>query len=322
MRTLEDLADDAQQFDQACLASPGIDAFCSSTAWILPAASALMPPRLPVLAKRGNCYFAAMQAQAPAGFLYLEPLELAWGLASPIIGSDCDQAVELALTTMAASPHWRLAILAGMPAESLQSQLLLRRLPKGWILQHGQPTLRHVASLDGGMDRFLSHRSAQFRKNAKRASRKAQTAGITFMPVLITADNWAAQFERILQIEGASWKGQQGVGMSVDSMRAFYEAMLPRLAVTQQARLIVAQQHDRDIGFILGAVHGNTYRGLQFSYHDDFSSISLGSLLQLQQIEQLVEQQIARYDLGSEMDYKRNWAEQQHVTIAHVVIRN
>src|SRR5688572_32387452 len=51
------------------------------------------------------------------------------------------------------------------------------------------------------------------------------------------------------------------------------------------------------------------YRGLQFSYDDAFAQLGLGGLLQYHQIVELCAEGVTRYDLGTEMDYKRRWAE-------------
>ena len=97
-----------------------------------------------------------MLARHPSGFDYLEPLELAWGLASPVVGHDCDNAIDLALTTMSAQPTWRFAVLAGLPIDSDQSRSLHRKLPARWVIQQGESTVRHVASLAGGMEGFCA----------------------------------------------------------------------------------------------------------------------------------------------------------------------
>jgi hypothetical protein len=74
-----DLAAAADDFDREVAITPEIDRFCSSSAWILAAAAALMPPRAPASYRGTDGYFAAMRGVHPAGFPYIEPVELAWG---------------------------------------------------------------------------------------------------------------------------------------------------------------------------------------------------------------------------------------------------
>jgi CelD/BcsL family acetyltransferase involved in cellulose biosynthesis len=77
----------------------------------------------------------------------------------------------------------------------------------------------------------------------------------------------------------------------------------------------------RDIGYILGAVFEDEYRGLQFSYNDEHAALGIGGLLQYHQVVELCAAGVARYDLGTEMDYKRRWAEDVMTTEMLVLVR-
>lgn len=317
-----DLAAIADDFDREVAVTPTIDRFCSTTAWILPASAALMPPREPFSFRGAHGYFAAMRGVHPAGFPYIEPVELAWGLASPLVGRDPDAlAVEIA-ALLASRRDWQLAILSGMTADGPQRRALERALPARWERRRGTPTLRHVASLAGGVDGFLARRSREVRKTVRKGLRAAARAGVAFEHVRVTdASAAAALYARIQDVEARSWKAREGVGIAVGSMRQFYGEMLPRLCSTGQQRTVFARLGDRDVGYILGAVLGGEYRGLQFSYDDDHAALGLGSLLQYHQVVALCDDGVARYDLGTEMDYKRRWAEDVMETEMLVVVR-
>jgi CelD/BcsL family acetyltransferase involved in cellulose biosynthesis len=97
--------------------------------------------------------------------------------------------------------------------------------------------------------------------------------------------------------------------------------MLPRLCKLGQQRTIFARVGECDIGYILGAVMGGEYRGLQFSYDDDQAALGVGGLLQYQQVVELCGEGVSRYDLGTEMDYKRRWAEDIMETEMLVLVR-
>lgn len=284
-----------------------------------------MPARRAVIEADSNTaprhVFAAMANQHPDGFEYLEPLELAWGLASPLLGADVDACVAMAVDRLAREPGWHLALLAGIQAGGAHTVALQRYLPRGWALKLGQTSLRNRASLHDGLEGFMARRSPQFRKNLGKNVRRAAAAGIAFTSVSITSENADGLFARILACEQHSWKGRDGVGMSVESMRDFYAAMLPRLGRTGAGRLMFATLDGNDIAYVLGARIGDEYRGLQFSYHDEFANLSLGSLCQYHQIVALIAEGVTLYDLGSEMEYKQRWAEQAFVTQIHVVIR-
>jgi hypothetical protein len=317
-----DLAAVADDFDREVAVTPDIDRFCSSSAWILAAAAALMPPRAPASYRGAGGYFAAMRGVHPAGFPYIEPVELAWGLAAPLIGRDPVPLVEAVVAMLAARRDWQLTIVTGLTADGPQRRALEHALPPRWGRRAGTPTVRHVASLDGGVDGFLSRRSRELRKSLRKSQRAAAAAGVTFESVRSAPAAAApALYARIQAVEAMSWKARDGVGISAGPMRAFYEHMLPRLCARDQQRILFARAGDRDIGYILGAVFEGEYRGLQFSYADHSAALGIGGLLQYQQIVELCTEGVERYDLGTEMDYKRRWAEAVMETEMLVLVR-
>lgn len=316
-----DLAAHADDFDRVIAETPEIDRFCSSSAWVLAASAALMPPRAPFAFRGEHGYLAAARGVHPAGFPYIEPIELAWGLASPLAGVDAQALAQEVVALLAQRRDWQLAILAGMTGDGAQRRALEKALPSRWERRRGTPTIRHVASLDGGVEGFLSRRSRELRKSLRKSLRAASEAGVTFEDVRAAPAEADALYERIQAVEQHSWKAQESVGISQGPMRAFYGAMLPRLCQLGQQRTLFARLGDRDIGYILGAVAGGEYRGLQFSYADEHARFGLGGLLQYQQILALCDEGIGRYDLGTEMDYKRRWAEDIMETEMLVLVR-
>jgi CelD/BcsL family acetyltransferase involved in cellulose biosynthesis len=317
-----DLAAIADDFDREVARTPAIDRFCSSSAWILAAAGSLMPARAPFTFRGAHGYFAAMRGVHPAGFPYIEPVELAWGLASPLIGADVEALVAEVVPVLAARRDWQLAILSGLTVTGPQRRALDATLPARWERRRGQPTVRHVASLEGGIDCFLARRSRDFRKALRKSQRVAQAAGLTFEVVRASQETDAsALYDRIQRVEATSWKSRDGVGIASGPMRAFYGTMLPRLCALGQQRTIFARVADRDVGYILGAVMVGEYRGLQFSYDAEFGTLGIGGLLQLEQIGELCAEGVLRYDLGTEMDYKRRWAEEIMETEMLVLVR-
>lgn len=316
-----DLAANADDFDREIAQTPAIDRFCSSSAWILAASTALMPPRAAFSFRGEHGYLAAARGVHPAGFPYIEPIELAWGLASPLVGRDPQGLAQETVALLAQRRDWQLAILAGMTGDGPQRRALERAMPGKWERRRGTPTIRHVASLDGGVEGFLSRRSRELRKTIRKSLRAASEAGVTFESVRVSLVEAGALYERIQAVEQNSWKARESVGISQGPMRAFYGAMLPRLCQLGQQRTMFARLDGRDVGYILGAVFDGEYRGLQFSYDDEHARLGLGALLQYHQIVELCDEGIGRYDLGTEMDYKRRWAEDVMETEMLVLVR-
>lgn len=314
----------AEDFDALVSRTPKIDRFCSSTAWTLSAAEALMPARPPAILRGEHGYLAAMVATHVNGVPYLEPLELSWGLACPLIGADVDALVDEVAEALAARSDWGFVVVPGVTADGPQRRALARS-GHPWLVRRGAVTVRHIASLDGGVDGFLRRRSSNFRKALHKSERAARAAGIE---LVVAADGSSqgvdaeALFARIMAVEAGSWKSREGVGVSAGPMRAFYQAMLPRLLAKGRARVMFARRGELDIGYIMGSVFEGEYRGLQFSYRDEYSEYSIGSLCQLHQIEALCSEGVAAYDLGTEMEYKARWAEQQFATELQILIRD
>lgn len=304
----DELARDAAAFDRAVAVTPEIDRFCSASAWVLAADAALMGPRTPWIWRSDAGWIATAKADRPGG-RYLEPLELAWGLACPIVGADPVALVDALLRVASADPDWDALLLAGIAADGGHAWALRRGLRPGWRLGRGPSTARYVASLDGGVDGFLGRRSRNFRKALRADQRAAAARGVHFEEVAVTPETAEACLARILAIEALSWKGRSGAGIDQGAMRAFYEHMLPPLAERDAARLHIARVDERDAAFILGGVFAGEYRGLQFSYDAELRSLGLGNLGQLRQIERLVDEGVHTYDLGTAMEYKERWAE-------------
>src|SRR5262245_3205631 len=108
---LDELAREADAFDAAVARTPAIDRFCSSSAWVLAAHDALMGPREPWVLRGEGGWVATAIAERHSGVMYVEPLELAWGLACPIIGDPRAVAPGF-IRAAAARRDWNIMLLA------------------------------------------------------------------------------------------------------------------------------------------------------------------------------------------------------------------
>ena len=318
---LADLAARADDFDATVAQSPQIDRFCSSSAWVLSAAETLMAARPSAIHVGQHGYFAAMQSMH-GELPYLEPLELSWGLACPLLGRDVDALVDEVADHLAHRADWVFCLVPGVRDGGLHQRALVRP-GHPWTVRRGTTTQRHIASLEGGLDGFLRRRSANFRRSLVKSEKAAHAAGVEFVSAEPQGGPEAAAqlYDRIMAVEVGSWKSLTGAGISTGSMRAFYAAMLPRLLARGRARVMFARLGGQDIGYIMGAVFDGTYRGLQFSYRDEHSRYSIGSLCQVHQIEALCREGVEAYDLGTEMEYKSRWAERTFPTELQILVR-
>jgi hypothetical protein len=315
---LDGLAREADAFDRAADATADVDQFCSSSGWILPAAVALMAPGEPVVLADGGGY-AAFVCRTHDGARVLEPGELAWGLASPLVGPDVDALAELAAAALDVADA-DVAALAGLVEGSPLWRALLARLGDR-RLGRGPATRRHLASLDGGLDGFLARRPRQLRKALRQAARRAAADGLAFEHAAPGPAEVAAVYARALAVDAATWKARVGTGLAAPEMRAHYGGVLARAAARGAARVTFARLDDRDVGYVLGARWGDLYRGLQFGFDDAHRARSIGNLAQREVVAALVAEGARRYDLGTGGDYKARWAEDVLDTAALVVGR-
>ncbi len=286
------------------------DPFCCRTEWALSFHETFAPHRrLRLHADGGNVLAFADGFHFRLGFL-LEPVESHWLFGNPLLGTDAVALLVDWLAALAAGSERPSVLLGGVLPRSAQRRSLLAAFGDGYRIHRLQPTTLCRASLDGGLDGWLSRRSPRLRRNVRAAARKAADDGVTYerhAPTDATGSD--AIYARMLAVEERSWKGIGRCGMAEPPSREFYRVMLRRLAVSGAGRVIFARHGEEDVGFVFGGVAGRVYRGQQFSYVEEWSRASIGNLLQFEQIRWLCEENASRYDMGPLMDYKRHWTE-------------
>ncbi len=318
--SLDEFAAQRSAFDRAVALTPKIDHFCSSSDWILPAASHLMPEREPYIHGASGHYWAFMRGEQESGISYLEPLEHMWALACPLIGPQSQELIE-GVRELCDEPQasWSIMAFSGIVPESEIFLGLIGAFGEHYRLGLGPTSVRFIVDLEAGVDAFLSRRSRAFRRSLARSRRDALAAGITIVDA--SEEEPEELYRRLQDVELRGWKGQEGVGITSGGMHDFYEAMLPRLHARKALRLLFAQDEGRDVAYILGGVMGREYRGLQFSFDERYRKIGLGNLLQLEQITRLCEESMQVYDLGTPMEYKQRWADKTHESVTLLLMR-
>jgi hypothetical protein len=310
--TLDELAACADDVDAAAAATLGVDTFCSSAAWVLGAAGTLTEQPTPWLWRGDDGFVLCQRAIHPDGFPFVAPMELMWGLQAPTVGRDPQALGAAVAEVLATTEDWAVALWPGLAGDSPLLPALRRALPRAWSMRLGPTTVRHVAQVGDGRDAFLRRRSRNFVRSARRADERATAAGVTFELVRDTSSATADEsFARLIAIERRSWKAGEGVGLQGGAFQEFYRRLVGYVAPRGRLRLVFARHQDQDVAYCLGAVFAGAYRGLQFSYDDAHAAWSLGTLCQLHQIEALAHEAtpVHAYDLGTDMDYKRRWAD-------------
>ena len=319
---------------RAALSGAEADPFSCTPFWQLPLHEAIAPGWPLLVREDGDSAlnFAISRSLFSPG-LYLLPLDHQWRFASPLLGPEgidlLEDTVRAGEYPVRAAPGDCIEIsgvrvparvahveISGVRAQSRAAEGLARRFgPRARFRLRSRQTLCG-ASLEGGLDGFLSRRSANFRKKLRQQARRAEREAISFERVC-PADIEEAEtvYGRMLEVEGRSWKGQVGDGLLARFPRDFYGRLLSRLSLARAGRVIFARGLGRDIGFIFGGVTGGIYRGQQFSFDADWAAFSIGHLMQFEQVRWLCEAGAIRYDMGPRyrrgMAYKAHWTELQ-----------
>lgn len=310
----------ASAYDALVLQTPGVDLFCSTSMWTLPAYRAFLEQPEPIFYWHPTGAASFVTQDSPYWGRMLVPLEASWCLACPLVTPAPSFFAPAFAELMQSMTDWDCLFIAGVPEGGALWNSLLHAF-QGYQAYRAHPSLRCQASLAQGLDGFLARRSRKFRKNLRRSQRLATRVGLK---VIKKADwdthNVATFIQQAMTCEEKSWKGVAGEGVNQGSMRCFYENMMPRLAARGCLRTVIAELNGQVVGYAFGGVWGDVFRGLQFSYLPEYQQLSLGNLMQVALIEELCGEGIGTYDLGMDMPYKHRWMD-QHVTTHALIIK-
>lgn len=300
-------------WDRLARLAPQPDPFCATTHWQLAYREALEPHRPIVVRSCADGLIQFAEYDGPNGKVFV-PIERNWLFGCNVLGPAGADLLQRFLSERRTEDGARVVLVSGIdPGGPLASELR-STLSARYGLSPFRKEVQCAASLEGGLDGFLSRRSANLRRNLRRYGSRAAEAGIQFERHHPTTDIQAeAVFARMLAVELKSWKGIDRCGMESPAMTRFYSAMLRRLAGSDDARVMFATRDGEDIGFIFGGMSDGIYRGQQFSFDDEWSAFSIGNLMQVEQVRWLCEEGARRYDLGPllgpSMEYKYSWTE-------------
>lgn len=298
---LEALSEDALQVEAEALdrcvdATPGVDAFCSSSAWLLACARAW---GVKSLLFRGEGGYLVFRREGSA----LSGLDAMWDYACPVAAP-----APLDLLASLDLKPWRVVEFPGLVESGEAFRAVVAALEGRRRLFAGAPRPRVRASLRGGVAGYLARRTRKLRRSVREALRRAAREGVEVV-------EGGGELDRLAAIEARSWKGEAGEGLFHPDLQAFYRELFAQLRARGALRTLVARRAGEDVAYIAGGVRGALYRGLQFSYDARHRRLGLGNLLQHAQIESLAREGIETYDLGMELPYKRRWGEERFVTV-------
>ncbi len=302
-----------EAFDAAVAATPGIDPFCSRSDWILPFHRSHSPELELVICHEGPAHIALVRTfDARLGWV-LQSLEHAWRFACPLVGEGACELLEQLLVDLNPDGAPMACVLSGIP-DGQQLEDLLLRLHRRCEVYQLDPTTRVVASLEDGLDGWLSRRSRGFRRNRRRCLTATGARGLELLRLRPGPGEVEAIYQRILAVEARSWKGIQGVGANQEPMRSFYRRVFDRLAEQGRLRVVLARLEGQDVGYIHAGEIGTHLRGFQIAFDAGLRALGVGSRVHLEMITWACADGLERYDLGMWMRYKRAWGQHLHAT--------
>jgi len=291
------------------------DPLCSRSEWVFSFHKVIASHRELHLRATDDSVLTLAGYEHPTLGPLLEPVEAHWFFARPLLGPDAVALLEELLAEPRHKHSRPCVAISGLDLDGPLLSKLLRLMLPHYEVGCLEPIRFRSASLSGGPDGFLSRRSRKFRSNLRRAVQRANDARIEFERCITSGGRTAeTAFERMAAVERTSWKGRDNCGMTEEPYLTFYRSVYTQMSRNQVARVIFATSEGRDIGFVMGGIDGTCYRGQQFSYGAEWEGFSVGNLLQWQMIQWLCEEGIQRYDLGSVLDYKVHWAEEENLS--------
>jgi hypothetical protein len=298
----------------SCVAdAQGIDPICSTSPWIVSVSDAFNSDAQRIVRASRNGYMALLLHDTPHGGI-LSSFDAVWGFATPFIGADPAALIGDVAAELRTLDYATLVVSGLDPASALFEQV--QRLgPSGYT----DTADRCVVDLSDGFDRWLGRRSSRFRRSLRAAAHRGETAGIEIVHLSPAPAEVDEVFDRLLAIEARSWKTDVHSGLVDTQLGRFTLAMAHRFAATGSLRVQFARLDGIDIGYVIGARHGDRYRGFQHSFDQSYPSLSIGKLLQFHAISAMADDGAIAYDMGMHMGYKESYADRIESTVTAII---
>lgn len=301
------------EFDRAVMRTPGIPDCCSGSSWALAAHETLRLQEYrnipPLIVHDDGHWLLFAQRPVSQGTYYFEPFEGYWLFTCPLVGPDPHKSLELLNRAVdkLKPGNSTCFLLGGIPADGELDHLILAPNNPFHIIQQAEGIPSMWIYLKDGVDAYLKRRSPKFQKSVRQARARITSEPITFDDI---HTNEVGLFDRLMDIEERGWKHREGQSIFQEyQFVQFYNHMMDSSGRASDLRFLVAQYEGADIGYIMGAKFGNTYRGWQMSYDDRFRSLSIGNILQLENMNLRASEGVETYDLGMFADYKERWTD-------------
>ena len=321
---LDEFRERREEFDEAVMATPGIPDCCSGSAWALAAHDTLRLSEFrkipPLIVQENGHWLLFAQRPVSQGTYYFEPFEGYWLFTCPLVGPDPSKSLYLLnkVVDKLQSNRAMCFLLGGVPAGGELDHLVENQSNPFQIIQKAEGIPSMWIYLNEGLQGYLDRRSIKFRKSIRQAHKKIANQNLTFEDI---CDYGEGVFERLMSIEEKSWKFNSGQSIFQEyPFVKFYTYLMESSGMTNDLRFLVAQLDGQDVGYIMGGIFGKTYRGWQMSYDEKFRSLSIGNVLQIENMNRRAEEGVEIYDLGMFAEYKSRWTDDTREQNVYVIM--
>ncbi|MCL1984846.1 MAG: hypothetical protein FWG59_00155, partial [Betaproteobacteria bacterium] len=159
----------------AAISTKQADPFCSSPAWQLAFHEAFSPKRRLLVENASSSVICFAEEMFSPSDVYLTPIEVGWFFGCPLLGRHSVDLLLKAMEFITAeyAPYFPKILISGIRPKSLLAGSLLKVFNKNFNIYLHSVGLQCAASLRGGIDGYLSRRSANFRSKLKKAHKRA-----------------------------------------------------------------------------------------------------------------------------------------------------
>ncbi len=184
-------------------------------------------------------------------------------------------------------------------------------LPRGqaWCLRPTHGSYHQL--LDATYDGYLAGRSAKFRNHLRRTEKRLE--GSHDVQV---ADVWSPAdvdlwYERLLDVERASWKQAQGTSISaIARQTGFYRDLCLGAAARGRLRLHFLMLNGEAVAYNLGYVKDRCYFYLKTSCVEQHKKLGIATYLRARLVEGLIASGVRTMDFPAEpYDWESQWAD-------------
>ena len=158
---------------------------------------------------------------------------------------------------------------------------------------------------------YLAARSSKFRNFLKRLERRVEATGAVNVRLLADAAEFDTAYERMLDVERASWKQSHGTAITaVPRQVGFYRDMCRGALTAGHLHLQWLDLGDQPLAYNLGYIKDDWYYYLKTSFDERHKAISPATYLRARLIEHLIERGIRHFDFpGAPYEWERQWTD-------------